>query len=53
MNNLKTNYLGLELTSPIIVSSSGLSNSIEKIKQMEKHGAGAIIIKSLFEEHQQ
>lgn len=50
MNNLKTNYLGLQLSSPIIVSSNGLSNSIEKIKQMEKFGAGAIILKSLFEE---
>lgn len=50
MNNLQTSYLGLNLASPIIVSSSGLSNSPEKTKLMEKAGAGAIVLKSLFEE---
>ncbi len=50
MNTLRTNYLGIELGSPIIVSSSGLSNSLDKVKQMEKYGTGAIILKSLFEE---
>lgn len=50
MINLKTNYMGLELKNPIIVSSSGLTSSINKIKKMEEFGAGAIVLKSLFEE---
>jgi dihydroorotate dehydrogenase (fumarate) len=50
MADLKTTYLGLELKNPIIVSSSGLTNSVDKIKKLEKNGAGAIVIKSIFEE---
>lgn len=50
MTNLTTDYLGLKLNNPLIVSSSGLTNSVEKIRQLEKLGAGAIILKSLFEE---
>lgn len=46
----KTNYLGLNLTSPIIAGSSGLTDNIEKLIELEKSGAGAIVIKSLFEE---
>ena len=50
MIDLKTNYMGLELKNPIVVSSSGLTSSINKIKKMEEFGAGAIVLKSLFEE---
>jgi dihydroorotate dehydrogenase (fumarate) len=50
MTNLNTTYLGLKLKNPIIVSSSGLTNSIEKIKKLVDAGAGAIVLKSLFEE---
>ncbi len=50
MIDLSTNYLGLKLRNPIIVASSGLSNSIEKIKKLEENGAAAIVLKSLFEE---
>jgi len=50
MVNIETNYLGLKLKSPIIVASSGISNNIEKIKELEANGAGAIVLKSLFEE---
>ena len=50
MINLSTNYLGLKLNNPLIVSSSGLTNSVEKIKKLEELGAGAVILKSLFEE---
>ncbi len=50
MVNIETNYLGLNLKSPIIVASSGISNNIEKIKELESNGAGAIVLKSLFEE---
>lgn len=50
MSNLKTTYLGLKLKSPIIVGSSSLTSSIENIKQIEEKGAGAIVLKSIFEE---
>lgn len=50
MTDLSTQYLGLELKNPIIVGSSGLTNSVKKIKQAEEKGAGAVILKSLFEE---
>ena len=50
MPNLATNYLGLDLSSPIIAASSGLTDSIEKLIELEVHGAGAIVLKSLFEE---
>lgn len=47
---LKTSYLGLELSSPIIVSSSTLTGSVESIKHCAEAGAGAVILKSIFEE---
>jgi len=50
MPKLTTNYLGLELKNPIIVASSGLTDSVEKIKELEENGAAAIVLKSLFEE---
>lgn len=48
--DLSVKYMGLDLKSPIVVGSSGLTNSVEKIKELEKHGAGAVVLKSLFEE---
>lgn len=42
--------MGLLLNSPIIIGSSGLTNSVENVTDFEKRGAGAIILKSLFEE---
>lgn len=50
MKRLKTKYLDLELNSPIIVGSSALSKKIDNLKLAEASGAGAIVLKSLFEE---
>ncbi len=50
MVDLKTTYLGLSLRNPLIVGSSGLTNSIENLIEIEKNGAGAVVLKSLFEE---
>lgn len=47
---MKTRYAGLTLRNPIIVGSSGLTNNAERNKEFEKAGAGAIVLKSLFEE---
>ncbi len=50
MANLTTKYLGLELKNPIIVGASELTNSVESIKELAQAGAGAVVLKSLFEE---
>ena len=50
MVNLETNFAGLRLKNPLIAASSGLSNSMKKIKELEDAGIGAIVLKSLFEE---
>lgn len=50
MADLSVNYLGLKLKSPVIVSSSGLTDAVDKIVEIEKAGAGAVVLKSIFEE---
>jgi len=50
MKKLNTTYLGLKLKNPIVVASSGLTNSVDKIKALEEAGAAAVVLKSLFEE---
>ena len=50
MIDLTTRYAGLNLKSPLIVSSSGLTNSVDRLKKMAASGAGAVVLKSLFEE---
>jgi dihydroorotate dehydrogenase (fumarate) len=50
MADLTTKYLGLTLRNPIIIASSGLTDSFDKIADLEKNGAGAVVLKSLFEE---
>lgn len=48
--DLSTTYLGLPLKNPVIVGSSGLTDTPGKIKEWEENGAGAVVLKSLFEE---
>jgi len=48
--NIKTSFLGLNLSSPVIVGSSGLTGNPGSIKKMAEAGAGAVVLKSLFEE---
>ena len=50
MADLRTEYLGLELKSPLVASASALSKKLEYIKQMEDAGLGAVVLYSLFEE---
>lgn len=47
---LITNYLGMSLKSPIVVSACTLSEDLSNIRKMEDNGAGAIVLFSLFEE---
>ena len=48
--NLSTQYMGLNLKNPLVISSSKLTGDIESIKKCEEYGAGAVVLKSLFEE---
>jgi dihydroorotate dehydrogenase (fumarate) len=48
--NLKTTYLGLNLRTPLVVSASPLSESLDSIRRLEDAGASAIVLYSLFEE---
>lgn len=50
MAQFNTTFAGLKLKNPIIVGSSGLTNSVEKIQKLEQAGAGAVVLKSVFEE---
>lgn len=50
MEKLTAKYLGLTLRSPLIVSSSRLTSTLDHLKEAEDHGAGAVVLKSLFEE---
>jgi dihydroorotate dehydrogenase (fumarate) len=50
MVDLSCKYLGLNLRNPLIVGSSGLTSSIENLKAIDKNGAGALVLKSIFEE---
>lgn len=48
--DLTTNYLGLNLKNPIVIGSCSLTSSVSEIKKLEKNGAGAVVLKSIFEE---
>jgi dihydroorotate dehydrogenase (fumarate) len=48
--DLSTTYMGLKLRNPLIVSSSRITSTVEDIKKCADYGAGAIVLKSLFEE---
>jgi dihydroorotate dehydrogenase (fumarate) len=50
MVDLSTEYLGLQLKNPILISSSTLVQNMDGIRQAEVAGAGAIVLRSLFEE---
>jgi len=50
MANLGTTYLGLQLKNPLVAASSGLTGSVEKIRELATAGIGAVVLKSIFEE---
>jgi dihydroorotate dehydrogenase (fumarate) len=50
MADLVTEYMGLALPSPLILASSAFSNRIDNLEMAEGHGAGAVVLRSLFEE---
>lgn len=46
----KSKYLGIEIESPIVAGSCGLTNNIDNLVKLEQAGAGAVVLKSVFEE---
>lgn len=50
MKDLSTKYLGLDLKNPLIVGACGLTFSVKKIQELAENGAGAVVLRSLYEE---
>ena len=48
--DLRTRYLGLDLRSPIVCSSSPYTGDLATARRLEEAGAAAIVLPSLFEE---
>lgn len=48
--DLTTRYMGLALRNPLIASASPLNGELGTLRALEDHGAGAIVLPSLFEE---
>jgi len=48
--DLSTRYLGLELASPLVVSSCPLTGDVHSALELERSGAAAIVLPSLFQE---
>lgn len=47
---LATTYLGLQLRSPFVIGASPFSENTTVARQLQDSGAGAIVMRSLFEE---
>jgi len=50
MSDLTTTYMGIPLASPLVVAASSISGMIDRVRLAEQAGAGALVIRSLFEE---
>jgi dihydroorotate dehydrogenase (fumarate) len=50
MSDLRTNYLGLLLKSPLLASASPLCESVDNIRRLEDHQIAGVVLPSLFEE---
>lgn len=48
--DLSTKYMGFNLKNPLIASSSGMTDSVDKIKKLADAGIAAVVLKSIFEE---
>lgn len=48
--DLTSSYLGLSLPSPLVASASPLNRDIGNLRALEEHGAGAVVLPSIFEE---
>lgn len=50
MPNLTSRYMGIEVKNPLVVGACSLTAQMDSIRRLEDAGAGALVIKSLFEE---
>lgn len=50
MADLSTTYMGIPLNNPFVVASSSLTKTLDGVRKCADAGAGAIVLKSLFEE---
>ncbi len=48
--NISTEYLGMNLKSPLVASASPLTEELKGIKKLEEAGASAVVLPSIFEE---
>ena len=48
--NLSTQYLGLKLKNPLVVSACPWTEKVDIVKRLEAAGAAAVVMPSLFEE---
>lgn len=48
--DISTVYMGMRLRNPVIVASSGLTSTPGNVEACARAGAGAVILKSIFEE---
>jgi dihydroorotate dehydrogenase (fumarate) len=48
--DLSTQYMGLNLTSPLVVGASPMADDVDTCRRLEEAGAGALVMHSLFEE---
>lgn len=49
MTDLATTFMGIELRNPILVGACHLTGTLRKIRACERAGAGAVVLKSIFE----
>src|SRR5687767_3692840 len=47
---LKTTYLGMQLSNPIVASAGPLTSELDTLKRLEQAGIAAAVLPSLFEE---
>jgi len=50
MANISTRFFGLHLNSPVIAASSSMTGHADQVIKLAEAGAGAIVLKSIFEE---
>jgi dihydroorotate dehydrogenase (fumarate) len=48
--DLRTTYMGFELSCPLVASASPLNSDVDNVKRLEDAGAAAVVMPSLFEE---
>jgi len=48
--NTSTQYLGLQLRTPLVASSSPLTGNLDDLRRLEDAGISAVVLPSLFEE---